>query len=215
MPIFEKSLDDVILSAQHTPVDWKRTGIISGGAFTIGCLIGLRRGGKMASLQFRAENVHRPPHTYGGWYFYHKTKNYKVMLAAMRSAGRTGGLVGSFATTFVLTEQGINWAGKTLEDRRILPWSLSHISDVVACAHTTLLFSLFYRLPWRTMRRAVGAGLLAGVFMQCAEEWRRHMAASLAESEREAAERERREAAKAEAGITAAAATAQSAPSKS
>ncbi|EIE80168.1 hypothetical protein RO3G_04873 [Rhizopus delemar RA 99-880] len=67
---------------------------------TIGSLwgfgIGAFLGGRQSGLQYLAENAHRLPTTVQGWYFYHKTKNYKMMLGGMkkgmRYAGKTGGL---------------------------------------------------------------------------------------------------------------------------
>jgi hypothetical protein len=67
---------------------------------TIGSLwgfgIGAFLGGRQSGLQYLAENAHKLPTTVQGWYFYHKTKNYKMMLGGMkkgmRYAGKTGGL---------------------------------------------------------------------------------------------------------------------------
>lgn len=67
---------------------------------TIGSLwgfgIGAFIGGRQSGLQYLAENAHKLPTTVQGWYFYHKTKNYKMMLGGVkkgiRYAGRTGGL---------------------------------------------------------------------------------------------------------------------------
>lgn len=67
---------------------------------TVGCFwgfsIGSFLGGRQAGLQYLAENAHRLPTTVQGWYFYHKTKNYRMMLGGikrgMQYAVRTGGL---------------------------------------------------------------------------------------------------------------------------
>ncbi|KAI8148160.1 hypothetical protein BJV82DRAFT_594819 [Fennellomyces sp. T-0311] len=60
--------------------------------FSIGSFIG----GRHAGLQYLAENAHRLPTTVQGWYFYHKTKNYRVALGGIKRgakyAVRTGGL---------------------------------------------------------------------------------------------------------------------------
>ncbi|KAF7352990.1 Non-specific serine/threonine protein kinase [Mycena venus] len=56
------------------------------GAVLLGTGIGLNRGGRLASLRFLAENAHRTPTTQKGWYYYHKTKNYRIFLG-----GATGG----------------------------------------------------------------------------------------------------------------------------
>ena len=79
-----------------------RVYLVPCAAFTVGSAIGLVRGGRMASLQFLAENVHRPPTTVQGWYFYNKTKNYKVILGGLKGAGAEGGL---------LAVAGVGWVG--------------------------------------------------------------------------------------------------------
>jgi hypothetical protein len=53
-------------------------------------------------MRFLAENVHRPPTTVQGWYFYNKTKNYKVML---------GGLKGAGMDSLRLGLAGLGWVG--------------------------------------------------------------------------------------------------------
>ncbi|GAN10762.1 conserved hypothetical protein [Mucor ambiguus] len=61
-----------------------------------GFSIGAYLGGRQSGLQYLAENAHKLPTTVQGWYFYHKTKNYRMMLGGVkrgvRFAGKTGGL---------------------------------------------------------------------------------------------------------------------------
>jgi hypothetical protein len=68
------------------------TSIGSFWGFSIGAFLG----GQQSGLQYLAENAHKLPTTVQGWYFYHKTKNYRVMLGGVkrgvRFAGKTGGL---------------------------------------------------------------------------------------------------------------------------
>ncbi|KAI8986039.1 hypothetical protein BDB01DRAFT_76691 [Pilobolus umbonatus] len=68
------------------------TGLGSFWGFSIGAYLG----GKQSGLQYLAENAHKLPTTVQGWYFYHKTKNYRMMLGGIKRgvkyAGKTGGL---------------------------------------------------------------------------------------------------------------------------
>lgn len=68
------------------------TSIGSFWGFSIGAFLG----GRQSGLQYLAENAHKLPTTVQGWYFYHKTKNYRIMLGGVkrgiRFAGKTGGL---------------------------------------------------------------------------------------------------------------------------
>ncbi|MCJ1309440.1 hypothetical protein MMC25_003100 [Agyrium rufum] len=75
------------------------------GASIIGLALGTSYGSQGAALRFRAENAHRLPRSTKGWYLYHKSKNYHVLLGGakegMKMAGKLGFLVGSF---FVVEE---------------------------------------------------------------------------------------------------------------
>lgn len=53
-----------------------------------GMALGVFRGGRMASLRFLAENAHRAPKTVKGWYFYNKTKNYRMMFGGLKEGGK-------------------------------------------------------------------------------------------------------------------------------
>jgi len=62
---------------------------------SVGLALGAYRGGRMASLRFLAENAHRAPKTVKGWYFYNKTKNYRMMYGGLKegakdAVGQTG-----------------------------------------------------------------------------------------------------------------------------
>ncbi|KAJ7507526.1 hypothetical protein B0H11DRAFT_1684880, partial [Mycena galericulata] len=74
------------------------------GAVLLGAAIGVKRGARLAGLRFLAENAHRAPTTQKGWYYYHKTKNYRVVLGALRGAGRDGLYLGTVTTGWVVLE---------------------------------------------------------------------------------------------------------------
>ena len=71
--------------------------LLPGTAVIVGTTIGLFRGSRRESLRFLAENVHRPPTTVQGWYFYQKTKNYRVMLGGLKEAGTNAAKLGTTA----------------------------------------------------------------------------------------------------------------------
>ena len=89
----------------------QRMMLVPGTAFIIGSAIGIMRGGRNASLRFLAENAHRPPTTVQGWYFYKKTKNYKVMLGALKGAGVEAGRLTLLAMGYVGMEEGLQKIG--------------------------------------------------------------------------------------------------------
>ncbi|KAJ7047595.1 hypothetical protein C8F04DRAFT_937026 [Mycena alexandri] len=81
------------------------------GAVLLGTVVGVNRGARLASLRFLAENAHRTPTTQKGWYYYHKTKNYRVILGALRGAARDGAYLGATTLAWVGIEQGFNRLG--------------------------------------------------------------------------------------------------------
>ncbi|KIM45831.1 hypothetical protein M413DRAFT_64360 [Hebeloma cylindrosporum] len=85
--------------------------VVPATAFIVGSAIGMVRGGREASLRFLAENAHRPPTTVQGWYFYKKTKNYKVMWGALKGAGRESVKVTALAAGYVAVEEGFERVG--------------------------------------------------------------------------------------------------------
>lgn len=85
--------------------------LVPGTAIIMGTIIGLTRGARKTSLQFLAENVHRPPTTVQGWYFYNKTKNYKVMLGGLKGAGLEASRLGLVAFSYVGIEEGLQQLG--------------------------------------------------------------------------------------------------------
>lgn len=89
----------------------RRVLLIPGTAFIVGSAIGLVREGRTASLRFLAENAHRPPKTVQGWYFYKKTKNYRVMLGGLKGAGIEGSRLGAIALCYVGIEAAVERCG--------------------------------------------------------------------------------------------------------
>ncbi|KAF8232464.1 hypothetical protein L208DRAFT_1397449 [Tricholoma matsutake] len=124
--------------------------LVPGAAVILGTAIGLMRGSQTASLRFLAENVHRPPTTVQGWYFYNKTKNYKVLLGGLKSAGAEASKLGIMALGWVSIEEGLERMG----------WGQG--KEVGAAVITSGIFSAVYRLPWQATRRTLILGLIIG-----------------------------------------------------
>ncbi|KAJ6629222.1 hypothetical protein B0H10DRAFT_1776877 [Mycena sp. CBHHK59/15] len=120
------------------------------GAALLGGVIGVNRGARLASLRFLAENAHRPPTTQRGWYYYHKTKNYRVILGGLRGAARDGAFLGGVTLGWVTLEEGLRWAG----------WGPVAMGG--AGVGTAGLFCVLYRLSWKASRQTVLLGLVGG-----------------------------------------------------
>ena len=87
-----------------------RISLTVGLASLVGFVFGGGRAAQLAGLQYLAENAHVLPKTKQGWYFYHKTKNYRMALAGMKGganlAFRSIGLV----LLYQFTELSLDYA---------------------------------------------------------------------------------------------------------
>ncbi|KAI0921774.1 hypothetical protein AcW2_006649 [Taiwanofungus camphoratus] len=124
--------------------------LLPGAGILAGTTIGLLRGSRLASLRFLAENVHRPPTTVKGWYFYNKTKNYRVMMGGLREAGVQALRLGTTAAGWVCIEEACARLG----------WG--DVSEVAAGLGTAGVFAAVYRLPWKAARRTMVLGVMIG-----------------------------------------------------
>jgi len=100
-------------------------------SFTTGFLIGVRRGARLSSLRFLAENAHRAPRTLQGWYLYKKTKNYRVMWGALKGGCRDGIKITAVGSVWVTIEELCRQAG-----------GINDVREVVAGAGSAMIFVL-------------------------------------------------------------------------
>lgn len=77
-------------------------------AFTTGLFLGTLHGGRTAGLRFRAEHAHRLPTSPTGWYLYHKSKNYHVMLGGLGEGLRMGAKLGAWVGVFFVVEEAVD-----------------------------------------------------------------------------------------------------------
>ncbi|KAI9861298.1 MAG: hypothetical protein M1824_002505 [Vezdaea acicularis] len=85
-------------------------------SFFTGTLLGISHGSSTTALRFRAENAHRLPTTPTGWYLYHKSKNYAMMLGGVKEGFRMGLKVGWWGGVFFVAEEAVDqlrnrWGG--------------------------------------------------------------------------------------------------------
>lgn len=82
------------------------------GAFLTGAALGVSHGGKTSGMRFRAENSHRFPKTSTGWYLYHKSKNYHMMLGGIKEGLKMGSKISFWAGSFFIVEEAVDeWRG--------------------------------------------------------------------------------------------------------
>lgn len=153
-----------------------------------GLLLGLTKGSMDAGLVFRAENAHRLPSTQTGWFLYHKSKNYNMMLGGVveglkqsfrytiwvgvffgmeegvdrgRAAGRRAW--GSVATTRERNERRERILLGEEEERRDVAIGRDCVSSMLAGLGTAGLFSACNRFPLATAARTAKLGAKAGL----------------------------------------------------
>ncbi|KAH8830236.1 hypothetical protein DL96DRAFT_1592111 [Flagelloscypha sp. PMI_526] len=121
----------------------------TGTGMVLGMALGMARGSREAGLRFLAENAHRPPKTVEGWYFYRKTKNYRVMLAAGREGGRQGMKLASVCATWATIESvmgdigGVNKTREEKAERELWRTAAANTRGLVAGAVSAALVPLF------------------------------------------------------------------------
>lgn len=78
------------------------------GGFSIGAVIGATNSSQEAGLRFRAENSHRLPKSEKGWFLYHKTKNYQMMLNGIKGSFKTGSKLSVLMGGFFVIEEVVD-----------------------------------------------------------------------------------------------------------
>ncbi|PWZ00572.1 hypothetical protein BCV70DRAFT_160431 [Testicularia cyperi] len=150
-------------------------------AFGVGLVSGMLTSGKRAGLVFMAENAHRMPDTVQGWYFYSKTKNYRVMLGAVKGGLKQGLRLGVWTTGFCLAERSAELIRSSITHHFVdlgddvrdgeqehkgnpkQPKILGHWTDgLLAGSATAAIASILYKLPKPATLRTLQIGILAG-----------------------------------------------------
>ncbi|KAK4991022.1 hypothetical protein LTR50_002100 [Elasticomyces elasticus] len=137
-------------------------------ASATGLFLGSSLGGKSAGLRFRAENAHRLPTSQVGWYLYHKSKNYHVMLGALKEGAKMSLKLGWWVGLFVGVEEAVDRGRAAVSGwRRGREWvededearGRDFMSTVVAGLGISGAFSAWNRFPLPTAARTATSGL--------------------------------------------------------
>lgn len=107
-------MTDLINERLHL-VPRDRLAVVATVGGMIGGPLGLYEGIKKSSLRYLTENAHRLPKNVGGWYFYHKKKNYVMITLGCKEAVRTGIKYSSFVTTFFAIEATLDYIRGTID----------------------------------------------------------------------------------------------------
>ncbi|GAA5842331.1 hypothetical protein JCM9279_005347 [Rhodotorula babjevae] len=136
-------------------------------AFLFGFTSGLVSSSKLAAKQFLAENAHRLPTTVQGWYFYQKTKNYRVMWAGIKGGLRTGGRLALWTGAFLTLEETVD-SGLRSAVQLVQPTAGDEAlgtkagAGAIAGVGMAAAASWWYRLSRHTVPRRLALGLALG-----------------------------------------------------
>lgn len=125
------------------------------GGFATGLSLGIFHGSQTSGLRFRAENAHRLPTTQKGWYLYHKSKNYNMMLGGLKAGFKLGPKLSLWAGSVFAIEAAV--------DNIRGPRGKDFVSTTVATLTVSGAWSLWNRLPLTTAAHTAKLGLYTGL----------------------------------------------------
>lgn len=96
----------------HLPTKERLTAVAAASGI-VGAGAGFYEGIKLSSLRFLTENGHRLPRTVGGWYFYHKKKNYVMIIGGTKQALKTGIKYSAGVSSFFSLEAALDYCKGT------------------------------------------------------------------------------------------------------
>lgn len=102
--LYTGKMDDPLRNERLHATPSDRLRAVAVGSACIGAASGLYEGIKSSSLRYLTENAHRLPTTVGGWYFYHKRKNYVMITSACRLAVVSAAKFSAGVSTYFLLE---------------------------------------------------------------------------------------------------------------
>ncbi|RKP37373.1 hypothetical protein BJ085DRAFT_5518, partial [Dimargaris cristalligena] len=118
-----------------------------------GFILGSYVGGQKAGLQYRAEHMHKLPRSHQGWYFYHKHKNYRMMLQGIYRGTAYATKFMAICGAFTVSETALDvWKGDT-----------DFTSTLTAAFATALAFCVINKLPKQSSRYAMRIGTISGL----------------------------------------------------
>ncbi|GAA6043556.1 hypothetical protein JCM8097_001222 [Rhodosporidiobolus ruineniae] len=137
-------------------------------AFVFGFTSGLVSSSKLASKQFLAENAHRLPTTVQGWYFYQKTKNYRVLYGGIKGGLATGARLGLWTAAFVTLQDALDRGARRVvevqlgDDKALEGYRTKAVAGGLAGVGLAGAAGYIYRLSRYTARRRLLLGFTLG-----------------------------------------------------
>ncbi|KAF9423060.1 hypothetical protein BGZ94_008401 [Podila epigama] len=134
----------------------KRITLITASASFWGFMLGGVIGSRQSGMQYLAENAHRLPRSSEGWYFYHKKKNYRMILGALSKGAVYSAKTGALVALFEVLEASADF----------YRGGADVFNSVTAGLASGSIFSVLNKLPRQSSKHAImlgaGYGLVSG-----------------------------------------------------
>jgi len=139
--------------------------------------MGVAHGSNESGLRFRAEHAHRLPTSQAGWYLYHKSKNYHMLLGGIIEGLRMSVRLAWWVGLYVMTEEGVDRGRAAVvrhyraavqdaaseADVARVAGNRDFVSSVLAGLGTAGAFSAWNRFPLPTAVRLAKTGAKVGL----------------------------------------------------
>ncbi|CUM65470.1 uncharacterized protein PRCAT00003112001 [Priceomyces carsonii] len=153
------------MSKDHTSIDStndrfhlrpaERMKAVASVSALIGGMTGLYEGIKTSSLRYLAENGHRLPRNVGGWYFYHKRKNYVMIINGCKEGVKLGLKFSTAVTGFF----GLEW----FIDSYVRNGTIDFLNTTIAATISSSVYALYRGLSGTQMRSYMKKGCALGL----------------------------------------------------
>ncbi|KAI5966850.1 uncharacterized protein KGF55_000259 [Candida pseudojiufengensis] len=152
----QSQLDDLLRNNQRFHLFPKdRIEALATTSGLIGIFAGFYDGIQKTSNRYLVENGHRLPRTKGGWYFYHKRKNYELIVGGTTQAFKTGLKFSSIVGCFFLLEYGLDLARGQID----------FLNTTAAAALGSTIYTRYKQLSYIQSRKIIIGGTLSGVVL--------------------------------------------------
>lgn len=121
----------------------------------IGLMSGFYDGVQKAAARYLLENGHRLPKTKGGWYFYHKRKNYEIIVGGTSTGIKRGLKYGGAVGSLFLLEYGLDYVRGQID----------FINTTVAALIGATVYTRFQHLSRLQTRKMIMRGTTAGLLL--------------------------------------------------
>ncbi|TIB89673.1 hypothetical protein E3Q19_02991 [Wallemia mellicola] len=128
----------------------------------VGFSLGSYRGGRIAGKKFLAENAHRAPKTVQGWYFYNKTKNYRIMQRSLTTGLLDASKIGGIALVWVAASSYTERLRKNIGVDSVYYKPLDELAGAISTVTAT---SILYKLPKPIVKRLASIAIPSSLLM--------------------------------------------------